>query len=149
MLYKVKFLDGLDLVNAVLTPPVPALDGYWYFSVFGKRAGSPDAKAYCYRWSQVTPFAEPLTLEQYTNARGTLAVGGLGKRLWQWSFEDKEIIVQLVPDWEPPTWMVTNYEARLAALEAKVRELEARPSGGGLSARYTQALEKLCALLGL
>lgn len=154
MIYEVKFPPGLDIADSVLTPPVPAADGCWYFSIYGK-LNSPDAKAYCYRWTLGMALAEPLTLEEYTRKRGTLAVGVQGQHLWQWSFrEDKTLIVQIVPDWAPPAWMTPGaaLEAHIAAIDVRLTKIEAalgNASAPALDPKDREALDRLRRMLGL
>lgn len=150
--YEVKFPSGFDLADLVQPTQVPSGQscGYrWYFAAYGKlRVGDP-ARQYVFRWGTGDPVAERIVMEHDTTARGSLAVGAGGLGLWLMAHDaGKKVVLQQVPGWEPPDWMrpSKDYEAEIAALR---RELEARPTGGGMDAGDREALNRLRDMIGI
>lgn len=123
-IYHVPMPAGLTLVNSVQPNPWPAADGKWYFTVYGSLNGA-QAVSYMLRWNQTMASAEFVPIEEHTNAQGTPAIGAAASpHMWLWSFQDKQLRVQIVPDWAPPAWMQSPPPFDDSALVARIAALE-------------------------
>jgi len=72
------------------------------YGSFGK-----DAPVKCYVFREYTSgLVELAPIEFPTSGRGSLTIGGAGKRLWLYSYEGPRLIKQVVPGWTPPAWLI-------------------------------------------
>lgn len=100
----VRFPDNFYPKDFVEPCPQPSADMSLFFVGYGSFGKRGPVKCYVFRVFG-DEVATVVPIEQPTSGRGSLTIGGAGKRLWLLSYEGSRLIKQIVPDWQPPVWV--------------------------------------------
>lgn len=105
-MYQINFPLNFKPKDFVQPEPQPSGDGSWYFIAYGSLNGGP-VLTHVFKTKLGDPVAQYVPIEQPTTARGSLAIGGVGKSLWLVSYEQAgpRLFAQIVPGWTPPAWI--------------------------------------------
>jgi hypothetical protein len=108
-MFTIAFPPNFKPKDFVQPEPQPSGDGSWYFIGYGSLNGGP-VLCHVFRWISGETFTQVVPIEHPTTARGSLAIGPAGKRLWLVSYEQAgpRLLAQIVPGWTPPVWLVTE-----------------------------------------
>lgn len=108
-MYTIAFPPNFKPKDFVQPEPQPSGDGSWYFIGYGSLNGGP-VLTHVFRWALGDALAQHIPIEKPTTARGSLAIGGGGKRLWLVSYEQTgpRLLAQVVPGWTPPVWLIVE-----------------------------------------